>query len=35
MPLHTKSIQQELYFPWFFKRGTTKTEFFNLCSVIK
>jgi hypothetical protein len=24
----TKSIQQGLYFPWFLKRTTTKTEFF-------
>ena len=35
MSLHTKYIQQGLYFSWFLKRATTKTEFFNLYSVIK
>jgi len=33
MSLHTKSIQQWLYFSWFLKHVTTKTEFF--CYVIK
>jgi uncharacterized protein YjfI (DUF2170 family) len=29
MSLHTKSIQQGLYFAWFLKCATTKTKIFN------
>ena len=34
MSLHTKFIQQGLYFLWFLKRVTTKTDFFLIYVVL-